>query len=43
MGRRRGIEVKCCLDADHYVTSLGYVWDVGSHTQQFIYVNILIT
>jgi hypothetical protein len=41
--RRRGIEVKFCLDDDHYVASLGYICDVGSHTQQVKYVNILIT
>jgi hypothetical protein len=37
------IEVKCCLEDDHYVTSWGYVCNVGSRVQQFMYVNRLIS
>jgi len=37
--RRRGIEVKCCLDDGHYAASFGCIWDFGSQVQQFRYDN----
>jgi hypothetical protein len=40
---RRGIEVKCSLDDDHYVASWVYKWNAGAQVQHFMYVKSLIS